>query len=66
MFDTSPKVWTPDDAAATVQYRDALRWYGGTIDLYQVHNLVNWRPRLTELERLRDQGQVRWIGATWT
>jgi aryl-alcohol dehydrogenase-like predicted oxidoreductase len=58
------KVWTPDDAEAERQVQRALRWYGGRVDLYQVHNLVGWRKRLTLLERERDRGTVVAIGAT--
>src|SRR5207247_5555554 len=42
----------------------ALGWFGGMIDLYQVHNLVGWPRRLDLLERLRHEGRVRAIGAT--
>ena len=58
------KVWTPDDAEAERQVQRALGWYGGRVDLYQVHNLVGWRKRLTLLERERDRGTVVAIGAT--
>ena len=58
------KVWTPDDAEAERQVQRALGWYGGRVDLYQVHNLVAWRERLTLLERERDRGTVVAIGAT--
>jgi diketogulonate reductase-like aldo/keto reductase len=34
------------------------------VDLYQVHNLVNWRAQLDELERRRTNGVVVAIGAT--
>ena len=57
-------VWTPDDAEAERQVQRALGWYGGRVDLYQVHNLVGWRKRLTLLERERDRGTVVAIGAT--
>jgi aryl-alcohol dehydrogenase-like predicted oxidoreductase len=42
------KVWTPDDAEA--QIRRALGYYGGVVDVYQVHNLVAWPKRLGRLE----------------
>jgi diketogulonate reductase-like aldo/keto reductase len=42
----------------------ALGWYGGRVDLYQVHNLVEWQKRLTLLEQQRDRGAVVAIGAT--
>jgi aryl-alcohol dehydrogenase-like predicted oxidoreductase len=58
------KVWTSDDRQAEAQMRTALGYYGGLIDIYQVHNLVAWRTRLTSLERLRDRHQVRAIGVT--
>jgi len=58
------KVWTPDDADAERQVQRALGWYRGCVDLYQVHNLVAWRERLTLLERERDRGTVVAIGAT--
>jgi aryl-alcohol dehydrogenase-like predicted oxidoreductase len=58
------KVWTSDDAEAERQVQRALAWYGGRVDLYQVHNLVSWPERLTMLERERDRGTVIAIGAT--
>jgi len=58
------KVWTPDDREAEAQVQRALQWYGGRVDLYQVHNLVGWPERLALLERERDRGAVVAIGAT--
>jgi aryl-alcohol dehydrogenase-like predicted oxidoreductase len=58
------KVWTSDDAEAERQVQRALGWYGGRVDLYQVHNLVEWQKRLTLLEHARDRGAVVAIGAT--
>jgi aryl-alcohol dehydrogenase-like predicted oxidoreductase len=58
------KLWTPDDDEAERQARRALRWYGGLVDVYQVHNLVRTRRRLSLLRRLRGEGKARVIGAT--
>jgi aryl-alcohol dehydrogenase-like predicted oxidoreductase len=58
------KVWTPDDREAEAQIARALGYFGGRIDVYQVHNLVAWPKRLARLERLRDEGQVRAVGIT--
>ncbi len=58
------KVWTQDPAQGERQIANALGYFGGWVDLYQIHNLVAWRTWLPLLERLRDSGQVRAIGAT--
>jgi diketogulonate reductase-like aldo/keto reductase len=58
------KIWTPDAGEGRRQAKRALAWYGGRVDLYQVHNLVNTEAHLDKLERLRDEGHVRHIGAT--
>jgi aryl-alcohol dehydrogenase-like predicted oxidoreductase len=58
------KVWTPDDRTAERQIERALGYYGGSVDIYQVHNLVAWEARLARLERLRDDGRVRSVGIT--
>ena len=58
------KVWTESAQEARRQIEQALAFFDGYIDLYQVHNLVAWPERLTLLERLKEEGKVRAIGAT--
>jgi aryl-alcohol dehydrogenase-like predicted oxidoreductase len=58
------KLWTPDDDEAQRQAERALEWYGGRVDLYQVHNLVRTPKRLDLLERLKAEGKVNALGAT--
>ena len=58
------KVWTPDAGEGRAQVRRALSYFGGYVDLYQVHNLVAWRDQLRLLEEMREEGKVRAIGAT--
>jgi len=58
------KVWTRDAAEGHAQIERALDYFGGHVDLYQIHNLVSWRTHLPILERLRDEGRVGAIGAT--
>jgi aryl-alcohol dehydrogenase-like predicted oxidoreductase len=58
------KVWTQDVAEGRAQIERALAWFGGRIELYQVHNLVRWPDHLLALERLRDEGRIVAIGAT--
>ncbi len=58
------KVWTQSAEEGRNQAEYSLKCFGGRIDFYQIHNLVNWREHLTMLERMRDAGQIRAIGAT--
>jgi aryl-alcohol dehydrogenase-like predicted oxidoreductase len=58
------KVWTSDDREAERQIADALRYFGGRIDVYQVHNLVALPKRLKRLHALREEGKVVAVGAT--
>jgi aryl-alcohol dehydrogenase-like predicted oxidoreductase len=58
------KVWTDDDAEAERQIAASLSFYGGHIELLQIHNMVRWPERLRRIEELRDSGQVSLIGAT--
>ncbi|MET0553853.1 MAG: aldo/keto reductase [Vicinamibacteria bacterium] len=58
------KVWARSASEGAAQIQRALTFYGGRVDFYQVHNLVNWREHLTALERLRDEGAVRAVGVT--
>jgi aryl-alcohol dehydrogenase-like predicted oxidoreductase len=58
------KVWAGTLEEGRAQARRALQFFGGRIDLYQVHNLVSWRDQLRLLEELRNEGSVVAIGAT--
>ena len=58
------KIWATNATDATQQIARALGWYGGRVDVYQIHNLVAWNLHLPVLERLRDEGRVTVVGAT--
>jgi aryl-alcohol dehydrogenase-like predicted oxidoreductase len=58
------KVWTADDTEADRQIARALDYFGGRVDVYQVHNLAAWQRRLDQLAPLRERGVVRVIGLT--
>jgi len=58
------KLWTQTRSEAQVQVKHALSFFNNFIDLYQIHNLVNWLEHLALLERLQEEGKVRAIGAT--
>ena len=58
------KVWARTVNEGRAQIERAFRFFGGWVDLYQVHNLVAWQEQLPVLERLREEGHIRAIGAT--
>jgi aryl-alcohol dehydrogenase-like predicted oxidoreductase len=58
------KVWTSNDKEAERQIENSLGFFGGRVELYQVHNLVAVERRLDTLHRLKDEGKVRAVGAT--
>lgn len=58
------KVWTSNDREAERQIDRALSFFGGRVELYQVHNLVAAQKRLDALEELKGEGRIRSIGAT--
>ena len=58
------KIWTPDPAEARRQYARHLEWFGGRVDLEQVHNLVAWEEYLPWLEAERDDGRIGLVGVT--
>jgi aryl-alcohol dehydrogenase-like predicted oxidoreductase len=58
------KVWASTRVEGQAQIQHALQLFENSIDLYQIHNLVNWREHLSFLEQLRERGQIGAIGAT--
>jgi aryl-alcohol dehydrogenase-like predicted oxidoreductase len=58
------KVWAPSGREGRAQIRQALDWFGGVIDVYQIHNLEAWSVHLPYLEELKAQGRIRAIGIT--
>jgi diketogulonate reductase-like aldo/keto reductase len=58
------KIWTHDPAEGRAQAERALGFFGGRIDLLQVHNLAAWREQLDLIEELRADGRVGLAGAT--
>jgi aryl-alcohol dehydrogenase-like predicted oxidoreductase len=58
------KVWTFDDAEAERQIDASLEFFGGHVEVFQVHNLREWRTRLDQLEARRDRGQLDIVAAT--
>jgi aryl-alcohol dehydrogenase-like predicted oxidoreductase len=58
------KVWASSASEGRAQIDQALDFFGGRMDLYQIHNLVSWPDHLVTLEGLHSDGRVGAIGAT--
>ncbi|TQF13284.1 aldo/keto reductase [Myxococcus llanfairpwllgwyngyllgogerychwyrndrobwllllantysiliogogogochensis] len=59
------KVWTTGRDAGLAQLETSVKDMGrGRMDLFQVHNLVDWRTHLPLLREWKAQGRVRYVGIT--
>ncbi len=58
------KIWTSSATEARAQFADQMEFFGGHVELEQIHNLVGWRRHLGWLEEERAAGRITFIGAT--
>lgn len=58
------KIWTSSVEEGRAQYRRQLEWFGGRVDVEQVHNLVAWEEHLGWLEEEREAGRIGSVGVT--
>jgi aryl-alcohol dehydrogenase-like predicted oxidoreductase len=58
------KIWTPSVDEGRRQFEAQLGFYGGRVDLLQIHNLVAWRDHLEWIRTEQEAGRVGVIGAT--
>jgi diketogulonate reductase-like aldo/keto reductase len=58
------KVWAGAAGEARRQLDDQLRWFGGRVDVEQVHNLVAWEEHLPWLDAERAAGRIGKLGVT--
>jgi len=59
------KVWTSGREEGIAEMRRSAELLKTrVIDLMQIHNLVDWRTQLATLRKMKEAGQVRYIGIT--
>ncbi len=58
------KIWTSSMAEARSQFEAQLEFFGGRVDVEQIHNLVGWREHLDWLAEERGAGRIGFLGAT--
>ena len=58
------KVWTSGEAAGVRQMQDSAAKLQSTVDLMQIHNLVDWRTHLRTLRSWKAERKIRYIGLT--
>jgi aryl-alcohol dehydrogenase-like predicted oxidoreductase len=58
------KIWTSSPREARAQLARQLDWYGGFVDVQQIHNLVAWREHLPWLRSEQEAGRIGLLGAT--
>jgi diketogulonate reductase-like aldo/keto reductase len=58
------KIWARSVEEGRQQFARQLEWYGGRVEVEQIHNLVLWREQLQWLEREHADGRIGKIGVT--
>jgi diketogulonate reductase-like aldo/keto reductase len=58
------KIWAQSWEEGRTQFAEQLSWFGGRVEIEQIHNLVLWQEHLRRLEDERTEGRVRKLGVT--
>jgi diketogulonate reductase-like aldo/keto reductase len=62
---SATKVWTTGNRQGFMQMENSRQLWGlNSMDLMQVHNLVDWKTHLPALHTLKQQGDFRYVGVT--
>jgi diketogulonate reductase-like aldo/keto reductase len=64
-FFYATKVWTTGEQEGINQMNDSMRkMRRTTMDLMQIHNLVDWKTHLKTMNRWKAEGEIRYTGIT--
>lgn len=64
-FFYATKVWTNGEQEGIKQMQASLRkMRRTTMDLMQIHNLMDWQTHLKTLKKWKEEGKIRYIGVT--
>jgi diketogulonate reductase-like aldo/keto reductase len=64
-FFYATKVWMTGEKEGIRQMEESfVKMRRTTMDLMQIHNLVDWKTHLNTLRRWKDEGKIRYIGIT--
>ncbi|RDY61399.1 aldo/keto reductase [Flagellimonas nanhaiensis] len=59
------KVWTSGQRSGVAQMEASMKKMGrSTMDLIQIHNLVDWNTHVKTLKQWKEQGKIRYWGIT--
>lgn len=64
-FFYATKVWTSGEQNGIEQMQASLKkMRRTTMDLMQIHNLVDWKTHLKTLKKWKEEGKIRYVGIT--
>jgi diketogulonate reductase-like aldo/keto reductase len=58
------KIWAQSWEEGRTQFAEQLSWFGGRVEIEQIHNLVLWQEHLRWLEDERAEGRIGQLGVT--
>jgi diketogulonate reductase-like aldo/keto reductase len=64
-FFYATKVWTNGEQEGIAQMNDSMKkMRRATMDLMQIHNLVDWKTHVKTLRQWKGEGKIRYLGVT--
>jgi diketogulonate reductase-like aldo/keto reductase len=58
------KIWATSIEEGQQQFARQLEWYGGHVEVEQIHNLLSWREHLEWLRAEQEAGRIGKLGVT--